>query len=512
MQDEISMIRSRIRPLVESIGNSSSSIENYIIVPFNDPVGTAQIFASGESFLKAIDNLSVSGGRDIPEKALSGLQKALQESRPESDIFLFTDACAKDEAKFDDIERLCRVTRSKVIVFMSGTCRNSPTHWVGNLETYYQITKVCFGNVFQLDLNYYGQAFRFMREIVRDGYNDVKTFEAFSDYRQLSFPVDSLTRDVIISVSGERPTLQLFEETGHSPRTESLIETSQLQVVRIVAPHRGQYQASVRCQGMISATIYTRSECPLEIGFSPFNPRSIEETTPSPLPGRESFIFVLVPMSYEYKLGSLTIHMLNKDSQKTLNLMESEVSARVYISKSYFEPGCIFRMTVSGIDKVSSEPVRIISKTLESQKEVSASSRSAAVIESIIPETSLTDYKKDATVSCKVTGYPQPVIWWEDEAGQKMATQDSLLQYPSTYISYVTVPNIRDNQTVTCKASTDTGSDSRTTNLFVYRPYVFQMIRTPQDTTIEYEAEGRLYCEVNAYPEAEIKWFHNDKL
>lgn len=28
--------------------------------------------------------------------------------------------------------------------------------------------------------------------------------------------------------------------------------------------------------------------------------------------------------------------------------------------------------------------------------------------------------------------------------------------------------------------------------------------------TVEYGNEGRLYCEVNAYPDAEIKWFHND--
>ncbi|XP_063366379.1 hemicentin-2-like [Cydia amplana] len=511
MQDEISMIRTRIKPLVKSIGNTSS-IENFVVVPFNDPdVGPAQIFTTEDSFLKAIDSLPVFGGHDIPENSLSGLEKALQESRPESDIFLFTDACAKDEAKFGDIERLCRITRSKVIVFMSGTCPISERHRVGNLETYNQVTKVCFGNIFQLDLNNYGQAFQFMKEIVRDGYNDVKTFEPFTDYRQLSFPVDSLTRDVIVSVSGDFPSLQLFEESGHSPRTESLIETRQLQVVRIVGPHRGLYQASVRCSGVISVTIYKRSECPLAIGFSPLYPRSIEETTSSPLPGRESFIFVLVPMSYEYKLGSLTIHMLNKDSQRNVNLMESEVSARVYISKAYFEPGCTFRMTVSGIDKISSEPVRIISKTLESQKEVTRASWSAAIIDSIIPETSLTDYKKNATVACKVTGYPQPIIWWEDKDGQKMTTEDSLLQYPATYISYVSVPNIKENQTLTCKASTDTGSDSKSTDLYVYRPYVFQMIKTPEDITIEYEAEGKLYCEVNAYPEAEIKWYHNDK-
>ncbi|XP_063537910.1 hemicentin-1-like [Cydia strobilella] len=511
MQDEISMIRTRIKALVESIGNSSS-IENYVIVPFNDPdVGPAQIFSSGDLFFKSIDSLTVSGGHDIPENSLSGLQKALEESRPESDIFLFTDACAKDEAKFGHIERLCRVTRSKVIVFMSGTCPFSERHRVGNLETYNQVTKVCFGNVFQLDLNNYGQAFQFMKEIVRDGYNDVKTFESVTDYRPLSFHVDSLTRDVIVSVSGKLPSLQLFEESGHSPRTEMLINTEQLQVVRIVGPHRGLYQASVWCQGRISVTIYKRSECPLAIGFSPLYPRSIEETATSPLPGQESFIFVLVPMSYEYKLGSLTIHMLNKDSQRTVNLMESEVSARVYISKAYFEPGCIFRMTVSGIDKISSEPVRIISKTLESQKEVTRASWSAAVIDSIIPETSLTDYKKNATVACKVTGYPHPTIWWEDKVGQKMKAEDSLLQYPATYISYVSVPNIKDNQTLTCKASTDTGSDSKSTDLYVYRPYVFQMIKTPKDITIEYEAEGKLYCEVNAYPEAVIKWYHNDK-
>lgn len=32
------------------------------------------------------------------------------------------------------------------------------------------------------------------------------------------------------------------------------------------------------------------------------------------------------------------------------------------------------------------------------------------------------------------------------------------------------------------------------------------------DLTLEYGSEGKLYCEVSAYPEAEIKWYHNETL
>lgn len=32
------------------------------------------------------------------------------------------------------------------------------------------------------------------------------------------------------------------------------------------------------------------------------------------------------------------------------------------------------------------------------------------------------------------------------------------------------------------------------------------------DITVEYSAEGKLFCEANTYPESEIKWYHNDTL
>lgn len=35
-------------------------------------------------------------------------------------------------------------------------------------------------------------------------------------------------------------------------------------------------------------------------------------------------------------------------------------------------------------------------------------------------------------------------------------------------------------------------------------------VKTVADQTIEYGSEGKLYCEVSAYPEAEIEWYHND--
>lgn len=43
--------------------------------------------------------------------------------------------------------------------------------------------------------------------------------------------------------------------------------------------------------------------------------------------------------------------------------------------------------------------------------------------------------------------------------------------------------------------------------LFIIFEYFFFI-----DTTIKYGDEGKLFCEVDAYPDAEVKWYHNDTL
>ncbi|XP_073954430.1 hemicentin-1-like isoform X2 [Choristoneura fumiferana] len=466
MRDEIHTIKNNIGPILQQIGRSSS-IENYIIVPFNDPdVGPAQVYTDPDKLIESINALRVSGGHDIPENSLSGLQMALQESRQQSNIFLFTDACAKDEAKFRNVQELCRSSRSRVVIFMSGTCTS--TNQFGRIGLYYDVTKVCSGNVFLIDPANLRQAFDFMREITKDDYDDLPPWEPFTGDRQLP-------------------------------------------VYRIIEPRAGTYYSYVGCEeGETQVKVYKRTEFPFLIGFSPRYTITIKATSSKPLPNRENYILIVVPRTYDFVLKTLILHDMNAEKQQSLNLVDVRLRSGVYTTSAYFEAQKSFRMTISGREPNANEDFRIMGNVLQTQIADTSSASAAATVEIIPPESPLINYEQTATVACKVTGSPKPSIWWEDERGQQMNAESDILEYPSTHISYVSIPNMRVNKTVSCRASTTKGEDSKDIELFVYRPYVFRMIQTPKDATFEYGCKGNLYCQVNAYPDAQINWYHNN--
>ncbi|CAK6969157.1 von Willebrand factor A domain-containing protein 7-like [Scomber scombrus] len=87
----------------------------YILVAFNDPgFGPLIRTTNADVFKDSINKLSASGGGDIPELSLSGLQLALTGAPPSSEIFVFTDAPAKDAYLKSTITALIESTRSVV--------------------------------------------------------------------------------------------------------------------------------------------------------------------------------------------------------------------------------------------------------------------------------------------------------------------------------------------------------------------------------------------------------------
>ncbi|KOB72005.1 putative hemicentin 1, partial [Operophtera brumata] len=124
-------------------------------------------------------------------------------------------------------------------------------------------------------------------------------------------------------------------------------------------------------------------------------------------------------------------------------------------------------------------------------------------------ELDLVDYGTDLTLACKVTGHPKPNIRWEDEDGSVFPSEEVLLEIPSVYLSYVTVPNVSENFTIYCKCENVNGGASKSIDIYVNRTFSFEVTETPQDTTVEYGDDLTLPCQVVAYPEATVEWYFN---
>ncbi|XP_059193156.1 von Willebrand factor A domain-containing protein 7 [Centropristis striata] len=118
MSDDIAEAKRVSFEIIDSKRGTQQEPSAYILVPFNDPgFGPLILTTNADVFKDNINKLSASGGGDIPELCLSGLQLALTAAPPSSEIFVFTDAPAKDAHLKSTITALIESSKS-VVNFM----------------------------------------------------------------------------------------------------------------------------------------------------------------------------------------------------------------------------------------------------------------------------------------------------------------------------------------------------------------------------------------------------------
>ncbi|XP_041640427.1 von Willebrand factor A domain-containing protein 7 isoform X2 [Cheilinus undulatus] len=121
MNDDIAEAKRISFDIIDSKRGTPQEPSAYILVPFNDPgFGPLVLTTDADVFKNNINKLSASGGGDIPELCLSGLQLALTSAPPSSEIFVFTDAPAKDAHLKSTITALIENSKSVVTFMLTG--------------------------------------------------------------------------------------------------------------------------------------------------------------------------------------------------------------------------------------------------------------------------------------------------------------------------------------------------------------------------------------------------------
>ncbi|XP_030643650.1 von Willebrand factor A domain-containing protein 7-like [Chanos chanos] len=115
MGDDIDEVKRVTSFIIDSKRGTTDEPSAYIFVPFNDPsFGPLTRTTDPDEFKAQINALSVFGGGDEPDMCLSGLRLALAGAPPESEIFVFTDASAKDRDLKSTVLALIESTKSRV--------------------------------------------------------------------------------------------------------------------------------------------------------------------------------------------------------------------------------------------------------------------------------------------------------------------------------------------------------------------------------------------------------------
>ncbi|XP_030640142.1 von Willebrand factor A domain-containing protein 7-like [Chanos chanos] len=257
MRDDIAEVRRLTNEIVDKKRGTNDEPSLYILALFNDPgVGPVTSTANVEEFKKMLAEIVVNGGGDKPEKSLSGLQLALTTAPPSSEIYLFTDAPAKDTELEGAVRSLIDSTKTKVSFLLTNILsRRRKRSALSNSENilYEKLAKLSGGLAIEVSKSTLPLATGIILDAVSSSL--VNLFQVSREPGKdetFSFLVDPSVHNVSIYVTGFSVSFTLKSPTGVSQ--ESTVKSGPLGKISAVGnlhivhltEQTGTWQISIR--------------------------------------------------------------------------------------------------------------------------------------------------------------------------------------------------------------------------------------------------------------------------
>lgn len=254
MGEEIDGVKSTIARIVAAVeADPSIKPDNYLLVRFGDPdVGQAFVTDSADELLSAVSSLSPNGGGDCPELSQAALIEALDKADPNSRLYLFTDAGAKDSSRRNEVISRAREKTTRITYSLTGTC--SPVD-----EAYIRGAAETGGQLFLLNQFETPQLFDLIKPQLP---GDLETIlsssgELAKGPRVFSVPVDSTVRQLTVSVSIDtRTSISLRRPSGvlvtASDPDARITDITSGRIITINQPNTGTWLVEIAGAGKFS--------------------------------------------------------------------------------------------------------------------------------------------------------------------------------------------------------------------------------------------------------------------
>ncbi|XP_028833070.1 von Willebrand factor A domain-containing protein 7-like [Denticeps clupeoides] len=219
MSDDIAEVNRVTTRIVDSKKGTVDEPSEYILVPFNDPsFGPVMRTTDSEKFKAEIARLTAHDGGDTPEMSLSGLQLALTNTPPLSEIYVFTDAPAKDFELKGTVMALISSTKSKVNFMITNILtERRRKRSASGISLYQSLAEASGGQVIEVTKGTLPQATSIIIDTARSSL--VTIFQAVKrsgSSESFSFTVDPSVKDLVIYVTGRSPTFTVTNPSGES--------------------------------------------------------------------------------------------------------------------------------------------------------------------------------------------------------------------------------------------------------------------------------------------------------
>ncbi|XP_060782511.1 von Willebrand factor A domain-containing protein 7-like [Neoarius graeffei] len=242
MSDDIAEVRRVTSSIIDSQTGTATQPSEYILVPFNDPdYGPLTRTTDPKIFKKQLGALTASGGGDAPEMSLSALQLALTGSPPQTEIFVFTDADAKDKSLKSTVQALIEITKSKVTFMLTNALssrrrrsaravdvKRDVSTWLSNPQNqvYHNLAQSSGGQAIEVTKTTLDQATDIIAVFSRSTL--VTLFQAVRNpakAENFSVFVDSSVQNLTFYITGNSPNYNITSPSGVSQSSAELSGT-----------------------------------------------------------------------------------------------------------------------------------------------------------------------------------------------------------------------------------------------------------------------------------------------
>jgi uncharacterized repeat protein (TIGR01451 family) len=257
MGPSIDGVKSAVASIVAEVNanpDPDSKPDGYILVRFNDPdVGSAFVTDDPDALLSAVNALTPHGGGDCPELSQAGLLEGIDKASFHSDLYLFTDASAKDSSLANEVISRAQEKSTKLNYALTGSCSPIDNAYIrGAAET--------GGQLFSLSPSEIPQLFNLIKPRLTGDLETILTTKGVltaSAPRLFSVPVDSTIRRLVVSVSIAAPTAITLRRPSGVPvaPTDPDAQITNLasgRFLTIEAPTTGSWQVEISGSGAFS--------------------------------------------------------------------------------------------------------------------------------------------------------------------------------------------------------------------------------------------------------------------
>ncbi|XP_047998401.1 hemicentin-2-like isoform X1 [Leguminivora glycinivorella] len=513
MSDDVKEVSNAVDGILDAVSNSSSSpVGEFVLVTFENEPKLVTKTKDASAFKKELGNVNTGGGGFCPEKTLTGIELALNESQDGSLLYVFTDASAEDYKNFAKVEALSQKKGVQIVFILTGVCQNDT--FSQNYLVFHDIAKATNGQVFHLKKNEIGEILKYVKENVGSRKNVLlsKSLPA----RQLAafnVKVDEDVKDLVIAVSGEGARLGVTDPSGEEAPTANITSLPTITIVKVPDVKSGVYRVQTGSISNTQVVVTASSSVHLRHGFSTIAPSSIEDTVTRPAPDAKSHIAVKVLNPAYVKLVNVQILGMDDTVLQQEPLTLAKKDEQFYTTEAVETPKDTFKLAINGYD--TRKNINITRYSLTPIKPQSVIDQPTEKVPEVTIEGGPTinaAFFKPLTLKCKVKGYPKvDIIWQSDDASATLEYEKaSIVELPYDYVSVLEIPKVEKKQTFSCQATNAAGDGVQNVTVLTEVKDFIEV--KAEDTTIEYQKPGNITCEVLAHPTATVTWYKGRKL